>query len=138
MALDLSGVRRVIEKLLDDEIQLWRDADGASDNALDESTGELKPGGETTTPLWKSPGAIVRPGRLALTQPLDAVAASLPAQTEYQALLPLSAPLVRVDDVLSVSRSARDEQLVGRRFRAAEIAVGTYAVVRVVRLEVIN
>ncbi|WP_399226707.1 hypothetical protein [Streptomyces sp. TRM49041] len=40
--------------------------------------------------------------------------------------------------MLSVSRSARDEQLVGRRFRAAEVAVGAYAVVRVVPLEVIS
>nr|WP_222947002.1 DUF6093 family protein [Streptomyces sp. TRM49041] len=82
-------------------------------------------------------GAIVRPGQLSPVPPLDGAPASLPGSTAYQALLPLSAPPV-LPDVLSVSRSARDEQLVGRRFRAAEVAVGAYAVVRVVPLEVIS
>ena len=138
MALDLSGVRRVVERLLDDQLQLWRDADGSSGDDLDEETGELRPGGQAAVPLWEGPGAIVRPGQLSPLPPVDGVVASLPAATAYQALLPLSAPLVMIDDVLSVSRSARDEQLVGRRFRVAEVAVGTYAVVRVVRLEVIS
>lgn len=138
MALDLSGVRRVVERLLDDELRLWRDVDGAAGDELDEESGELKPGGRMAVLLWEGPGAIVRPGQLSFTPPLDGVVASFPAATAYQALIPLSAPPVEVDDVLSVSRSARDEQLVGRRFRVAEAAVGTFAVVRVVRLEVIS
>ncbi|MER6010168.1 DUF6093 family protein [Streptomyces bluensis] len=138
MALDLSGVRRVVEGLLDDELQLWRDSDGASGNELNEYTGELDPHGQPATQLWVGPGAIVRPGQLSFTQPLDVAVASLPASTAYQALLPLSTPLVLVDDVLSVSRSMRDEQLVGRHFRVAEVAVATYVVVRVVRLEVVS
>lgn len=138
MALDLSGVRRVMERLLDDELQLWRDPDGDAGDELDEETGELKPVGHASVPLWEGPGAIVRPGQLSVTPPLDGVIASPPAPTAYQALLPLSAPQLMVDDVLSVARSVRDEQLMGRRFRVAEVAVGTYAVVRVVRLEVLG
>lgn len=138
MALDLSGVRRVVEGLLDDELQLWRDADSGSGDELDEETGELRPASQASVLLWKGHGAIVRPGQLSVATPLDRVVASLPTPTAYQALLPLSAPQVVVDDVLSVSRSVRDEQLVGRRFRVAEVAVGTYAVVRLVRLEVIG
>ncbi|WP_236244226.1 DUF6093 family protein [Streptomyces sp. CC210A] len=138
MALDLSGVRRVVEGLLDDEVQLWRDADGASGEELDERTGELKPGGGAAVLLWEGSGAIVRPGQLSPVPPLDGAHASLPGSTAYQALLPLPAPPVMPDDVLSVSGSARDEQLVGRRFRVAEVAVGTYAVVRVLRLEMIS
>ncbi|MGW7542146.1 DUF6093 family protein [Streptomyces sp. NPDC054770] len=137
MALDLSGVRRVVEGLLDDQLQLWRDANGESGDELDEETGQLRLTGQVpvSVPLWEGPGAIVRPGQLTATPSLDGVIASLPTPTAYQALLPLSAPQLMVDDVLSVSRSVRDEQLVGRRFRVAEVAVGTYAVVRVVRLE---
>ncbi|MFG2956367.1 DUF6093 family protein [Streptomyces sp. NPDC048291] len=138
MALDLSGVRRVVERLLDDELRLWRDTDGDTGDELDEETGELRPAGQVTVPLWEGTGAIVRPGQLSVAPPLDGAVASLPALTAYQALLPLSAPQVTVDDVLSVSRSVRDEQLVGHQFRVAEVAVGTYAVVRVVRLEVIS
>ncbi|MFF2566701.1 DUF6093 family protein [Streptomyces sp. NPDC058084] len=138
MALDLSGVRRVVEGMLDDEVRLWRDPDGASGDVLDEETGELRPDGGAAVPLWEGAGAIVRPGQLLPLPPLDAAAAPPSAPTAYQALLPLSAPAVLADDELSVTRSVRDEQLVGRRFRVAEVAVGTYAVVRVVRLEVIE
>ncbi|WP_425245388.1 DUF6093 family protein [Streptomyces sp. NEAU-NA10] len=138
MALDLSGVRRVVEGLLDDQLRLWRDVDGESGDELDEETGTLRTRGQATVPLWEGRGAIVRPGQLSYVPPLDGAAASLPASTAYQALLPLSAPPVAVDDVLGVSRSARDKQLVGKRFRVAEVSVGTYVVVRVVRLEVIN
>ncbi|MGW7237044.1 DUF6093 family protein [Streptomyces sp. NPDC054804] len=138
MALDLSGARRVVEGLLDDQLQLWRDVDGDSGDELDEETGELRAAGQVSVPLWEGSGAIVRPGQLSVVPPLNGAVASLPAPTAYQALLPLSAPQARVDDVLSVSRSVRDEQLVGRRFRVAEAAVGTYSVVRVVRLEAIG
>ncbi|WP_328773860.1 DUF6093 family protein [Streptomyces sp. NBC_00286] len=127
MALDLSGVRRIVERLLDDEVRLWRDTDGASGDELDEKTGELRTGGHAAGPLWKGPAAIVLPGQLSFAPPLDGVVASSPVSTAYQALLPLSAPSVRVDDVLSVSRSGRDAQLVGRRFRVAGVAVGAYS-----------
>ncbi|MFD3532209.1 DUF6093 family protein [Streptomyces sp. NPDC058661] len=83
-------------------------------------------------------GAIVWPGQLLPLPPLDAVVAPCPAPTAYQALLPLSVPAVLADDELNVTRSVRDEQLFGRRFWGTEVAVGTYAVVRVVRLEMIE
>ncbi|CAK7288224.1 hypothetical protein SGPA1_60126 [Streptomyces misionensis JCM 4497] len=62
--------------------------------------------------------------------PLGTTFTALPAATAYQALLPLSAPPELVDDVIAISRSQRDGQLVGRRLRGVEVAVGTYAVVR--------
>lgn len=135
MALELSGVRRVVERLLEDELQLWRDLDGHSGDQLDEQTGELKPAGHRKGLLWEGPGAITRPGQLAFTPAVDGTLASLPAPTVYQALVPISAPRVLVDDELMVSRSPRDGQLVGRRFRVVDVGVGSYVVVRVLRLE---
>lgn len=137
MALDLSGVRRVVERLLDDRLELWRDVDGASGDVLDEGTGELRPGGSVPV-LWAGVGAIVRPGSLGVMPALDSLAAAGPASTAYQALLPLAAPSAAVDDVLVVSRTVRDPQLTGRRFRVAEVGLGTYTVVRVMRLELLG
>jgi hypothetical protein len=137
VALDLLGVRRVVERLLDDRLELWRDVDGAAGDALDEETGELKPGGSAPVLLWAGVGAIVRPGSLGVMPTLDSLAAAGPASTAYQALLPLTAPSAAVDDVLVVSRAARDPQLTGRRFRVAEVGLGTYTVVRVMRLELL-
>lgn len=135
MALDLSGVRRVVEGLLDDELQLWRDAGGAADDVLDEQTGYLKPGESLPVRLWEGAGAIVRLGQLAVAPTLDSLVAPQPTSAAYQALLPLASPQAAVDDGLIVSQSVRDPQLAGRRFRVADVGVGTYAVVRVLRLE---
>ncbi|MCH0562148.1 DUF6093 family protein [Streptomyces sp. MUM 2J] len=138
MALDLSGVRRVVEGLLDDELQLWRDADGAAGDDLDEATGELRPDGAAPVLVWEGLGAITRPGQLVGVPPFGGAVAALPAPTAYQALLPLSLPAVQVDDVVRVSRSVRDAQLTDRRFRVTDIGVGTYAVVRVVQLKAVT
>ncbi|GGL03344.1 DUF6093 family protein [Streptomyces flaveus] len=137
MALDLSGVRRVVERLLDDRLELWRDVDGVSGDVLDEGTGELKLGGSVPVLLWAGVGAIVRPGSLGVVPHLDSLAAAGPSSTAYQALLPLTAPSAAVDDVLVVSRTARDPQLTGRRFRVVDVGLGTYTVVRVMRLELL-
>ncbi|MFJ2342374.1 DUF6093 family protein [Streptomyces antimycoticus] len=138
MGFDLSGVRRVVEKMLGDELELWRDADGHVGDVLDEQTGELKPGGTLATPVWNGPGAVVKSGQLVASPPVDGTTAVLPATTGYQALLPLASPKAQLDDVLVVKASERDAQLPGRRFRVAETEVGTFAVVRVVRLEVLG
>lgn len=135
MALDLSGMRRIVEKPLDDELQLWREKAGATGDELDEAAGQLEPSGAAPVLLWEDSGAIVRSGRLSVVPSLVAVVAAQSASTAYQALLPLTAPSAAVDDVLGVARSVRDPQLVGRRFRVTDIGVGTHVVVRVPRLE---
>ncbi|MER7407904.1 DUF6093 family protein [Streptomyces sp. NPDC000070] len=53
------------------------------------------------------------------------------------------APELRPDDVIRVAGSVRpggprDPQLVGRSFRASDETVGTYSVVRIVRVKVID
>lgn len=136
MGLDLSGVRRVAEAMLDDQLQVWRDTGGSSDDVLDVITGELRPAESDTELVWAGPGAIVPLGQPAITTPLDGSVALLPAVSSYQALLPLDAPRTRDDDVITVHGSTRDAQLVGRRFRVADASVGTFAVVRIVRLQV--
>jgi hypothetical protein len=135
VALDLSGVRRIVEKLLDDELQLWRDLDGVVGDTLDDETGKLKPGPSTARLMWEGAGAIVRPGQLTVSLPLDSAIAPQSIATAYQAMLPLAAPQTAVDDVLRVSRSLRDPLLADRRFRVTDVGIGTFLVVRVLRLE---
>lgn len=74
-------------------------------------------------------------GSLALTKPLDGAQAAQPSGSQYQAVLPIGAAEVQQDDVLRVAGSVRDRQLVGRGFRISDAAVGSYSVVRIVRLE---
>jgi len=138
VALDLSGVRRVVEGMLDDQLEVWRDPGGRTDDVLDEDTGELKSAEADGALVWAGSGAIVPLGQPAITAALDRSVAVLPAATAYQALLPLDAPRTLDDDVIVVRGSTRDTQLVGRRFRVGDANVGTFAVVRVVRLQVVD
>lgn len=141
MALDLTGVQRVVEGILDDQILITRDAGGRGDDVLDPNTGELHPQPPIT--LWTGAGAVVQLGQLALTTPVDGAVALLPPTTVYQAMLPLAAPALLPDDGLTVTGSTRpggprDPLIIGRRFRVADSSTGTFAVVRLVRLRVIS
>ncbi|MFI5688603.1 DUF6093 family protein [Streptomyces sp. NPDC051636] len=131
-------MRRVVERMLDDELRLWRDPDGGADDVLNETTGLLEPPDGAGEVVWEGRGAVVPMGQPALLVPLDGSIAQMPTTTAYQAMLPIAAPCASPGDLLTVISSSRDPQLVGRRFRVGDTAVGTFAVVRLVRLQVLS
>jgi len=138
VALDLSGVQRVVEGLLADTVELWRDVRGEADDVLDEVSGALSPR-ERTELIWQGAGAVALPGGLPIASPpLDGAVAQLPSYAVYQGMLPLSTPRVRVDDHLTVVESARDAQLNGCCFRVTGVASGSFTVVRIVRLQLLG
>lgn len=144
MAIDVDGARRAVERFLDDELLIWRDSGGRSDDLLDESTGVLVARMPDATLIWSGRGVVMPVGRASvLTPPVDGAAVVTPSRTDYQVVIPVTAPPLKPDDVVKVAGSARaagprDPQLIGRRFRVADATVGTFTVVRVVRLQVID
>jgi hypothetical protein len=143
VAFDVEGARRVVGRILDDELEVWRDSGGRADDVLDESTGQLIPPEPDAVLVWRGLGAVMPFGRPAITRPLDGAVAQEPPPTDHQAVLPVGAPGLRPDDVIRVAGSAshggpRDPQLVGRRFRVSAENVGTFSVVRIVRVQVID
>ncbi|WP_158827682.1 DUF6093 family protein [Streptomyces sp. NRRL S-118] len=143
MAFDVEGARRVVGRILDDKLEAWRDSAGRTDDVLDESTGRLVPPAPDEELVWGGLGAVMPLGRPAITQAVGGSVAVEPPTTDYQAVLPVEAPVLRRDDVIRVAGSVRpggprDPQLVGRRFRVSNEAVGTYSVVRIVRVQVID
>ncbi|MER5546488.1 DUF6093 family protein [Streptomyces sp. NPDC001130] len=143
MAFDVDGARRVVGRIMDDKLEAWRDSAGRTDDMLDETTGRLVPPRPDEELLWDGLGAVMPFGRPAITRPVSGAVAVEPPTTDYQAVLPVDAPALRRDDVIRVAGSVRpggprDPQLVGRRFRVSDEAVGTYSVVRIVRVQVIS
>ncbi|MFJ2829047.1 DUF6093 family protein [Streptomyces sp. NPDC087263] len=89
--------------------------------------------------IWQGAGAVVLPGGPPIASPpLDGAVAQLPSDAVYQGMLPLRMPAVRVDDHLTVVKSARDAQLDGCRFRVTGVASGSFTVVRIVRLQLLG
>ncbi|KOG78142.1 hypothetical protein ADK38_39400, partial [Streptomyces varsoviensis] len=112
----------MVERVLDDKLEAWRDSAGRTDDVLDEATGALVAPVPDEVLLWDGLGALLPLGRPAITKPLDGAVAQTPPTTDYQAVLPVRAPELRPDDVIRVAGSLRrgdprDPQLVGRRFR---------------------
>ncbi|MEV0911058.1 hypothetical protein [Streptomyces hokutonensis] len=134
MALDLSGVRRIVEKPLDNEFQLWREAEGVSGDELDEATGQLKQSGATPVILREGMGVIV----LGTTYRRAASRRRCRSAAGVHCVSGAAAAHRAVDGrrrCAERARSVRDPQFVCRRFRATDIGVGTYAVARILRLE---
>ncbi|WP_425834181.1 DUF6093 family protein [Streptomyces fractus] len=143
MAFDVDGARRVVARILDDQLEVWRDDAGHADDVLDEANGALRRPVPDEMPVWDGLGAVMPLGRPAITPPVDGARLSEPPSTDYQAVLPVEAPELRPDDVVRVAGSVRpggprDPRLVGRRFRVSDANVGTYSVVRLVRVQVIG
>ena len=143
MAFDVDGARRVVSRILDDKLEVWRDSEGRSDDLLDEATGRLVAPAPDQVLVWHGLGAVMALGPPALTTPMEGEVVRRPPTTDYQAVLPVEAPVLRPDDVVRVAGSARrggsrDPLLLGRRFRVASENVGTYSVVRIVRVQVID
>jgi hypothetical protein len=125
VVIGLDGVRSVVERILDDRVEVWREVVRRDGRAV-AGAGEEQPPFPGAALVWGGLGAV-----LTSDDPL----------TVYEAVLPVGAALVRVGDVLVVRGSARasgprDAGLVGRRFRVADANVGIDPVVRMVRLEV--
>jgi hypothetical protein len=143
VAFDVEGARRVVGRILDDKLEVWRDSAGRLDDVLDEESGRLVRPRPDEVLVWKGLGALMPFGRPALTRPLGtALAPELPT-TDYQAVLPVNTPELRADDVVRVVGSVRpgglrDPQLLGRRFRVSDELLGTYTVVRIVRVQVVD
>ncbi|MFF4051938.1 DUF6093 family protein [Streptomyces chartreusis] len=143
MAFDVEGARRVVGRILDDKLEVWRDGAARLDDVLDESTGQLIPPAPDALLVWDGLGAVMPWGRPAITKPVGGAAIREPPTTDYQAVLPVQGPQLRPDDVVRVAGSVRpggprDPQLVGRGFRVSDGHVGTYSVVRIVRVQVMD
>ncbi|MFE6718443.1 DUF6093 family protein [Streptomyces albidoflavus] len=143
MAADVDGARRVVGRMLDDKLEVWRDSAGRSDDLLDETSGKLIPPSPDEELVWDGLGAVLRLGRPALTRPVEGARVVEPPTTDCQAVIPVDAPALRRDDVVRVAGSVRpggprDPLLVGRRFRVSDETVGTYTVMRVVRVQVMD
>ncbi|MFD5388533.1 DUF6093 family protein [Streptomyces sp. NPDC127074] len=118
MAIDVDGVRRVVARILDDKLEVWRDSAGRTDDELDEATGRLVPPAPDEELVWDGLGAVMPIGRPAITKPVSGSVAVEPPTTDYQAVLPADAPALRRDDVVRVAGSIRrggprDPHLVG-------------------------
>jgi hypothetical protein len=140
---DLTAAVRAVEALMTDTVTVTRDAQGAGDDVLDETTGLLvRPDGDSAvvyTGPWLVTPADSSGGRGGSAALLGALATSAPDSTAtYRGLLPLTAPALRPGDVLTATAVRSDALLAGRRFRVrAEPELSSLPVARIVGLDLL-
>lgn len=136
--LDLSGLRTVVEAWIgDSDVEIVRDH-GASDDELDEATGQLEaPAAEL---VYAGPGAVQPMSGFTSVPDPDVQRILATTDATYRMLLSLDAPAdVRPGDLVRVTANRSttpDPQLLARRFEVVELgSVSSFAVVRFIYLK---
>jgi hypothetical protein len=132
--LDLTTARAAAETLMVDTCRITRDAQGADDDTLDQTTGALTPPNPDTITVY-SGMCLVHPSTN-LPHPADIREGAVAiVATRMEAALPFSAAVARHGDVLIVTSSAWNPDLVGRSFRVKEALAVSFNIRRSVLLE---
>jgi hypothetical protein len=137
MALDLSGITKVVEDLIPwDTVRVTAPAPGPP--VFNDTTGQYEwPEAET---LYEGRGAVQTAGTAA--EIVSIPGANLPwaaeTRSKYRLLTPLQAPIVEKDQMVSVVaiHEGGDMALLGRKWRAQDPGgAGTMSVVRITALD---
>ncbi|MER7029018.1 MULTISPECIES: hypothetical protein [Streptomyces] len=78
MAFDVEGARRVVDRFLDDKLEVWRNGAGRADDVLDEITDRFVPPAGDEAPAWDGLGTMMPFGRPTLTPPLAGATVAQP------------------------------------------------------------
>jgi len=135
--LDLTGIRDFIESIILDTGLMVRD-NGASDDVLDESTGELTP--NAPTDVYEGSGAVQALPAKGSTVDIDTQTTPVSSETTSRLMLPLDSPKdIRMGDiweVLTVNPDSGDVQMIGEKYEVTEVpSLSAYTVVRFVYLK---
>lgn len=126
----LAFARTAAVRLLDSTCVITRDPDGAEDDAYDPASHTFDPLPEDANTIY-SGSCRIRPGAAAQ-------GAQEAGQTvflgSFIARLPVTAVNVAAGDVLTITTSTTDQQLVGAAFTVDEVDVGSTAITRVLVL----
>lgn len=127
---DLTYATEVVESLMDDECVITRDSDGVSDDVLD-ADGNLTPVGSATT-LYEGV-CMVRPVQAIKPHPVPYTEQQV---SQYAVKVPVTVDVdYRKGDVVSITSSRRDPQLVGRTLYVRVVQYRTFALSRTLLVE---
>lgn len=129
---DLSVARVMVEALMDDTCTITRDPEQFSDDVLDTVTGRLVPPNPDTISIYEG-RCKVSPQR---TQSSERQEGGVDVYArKYNGSIPWNSPMPVIGDLLLITSSYRDPQLVGKVFRVQSVEVSTFLVSRKMQLE---
>lgn len=126
MKLNLSGAQRVIEDLMLDECEITRDTEGAGDDIWNAATGTYTPPPADIEYIYSGPCMISNRGGGSDQEQ----GGQYLRESPYMVTLPLDAPTLVKKDLLVVTLSHRDPDLLDKEFSIDEPLYSTYAVSR--------
>lgn len=128
---DLTRAQSRVESLMVDVCKITRDPQQEFDDVLDVDTGEL--GQPDSDQLFVYRGVcIVKPNK---GYRQTDVGGETTAERYHDLLVPLSAPEVRIGDLVEITVSQRDPQLLGDKFVVTDTIATSFAIVRRIEME---
>lgn len=131
---NLEQARKKIESFMTDECIIGRDIEGTLDDVIDENTGEIVPPVNDENVMY-SGVCLITPAGIGQNEGAQGQPVELPGLRTYRGFVPLEVMNIEVHDVLLVTTSMRDEDLVGRKFIVRGIKASTFAIFRELTLE---
>lgn len=135
MKLNLSGAKRVIESLMEgDECIITRDTEGTGDDVWSSATGTYAPPPNDTTTIYSGKCIVSNSGSGSTAE----YGGEYFVETTYWLTVPLEADELRSEDIVTVTASLRDPELIDKIFLIKEPLFTTFAVSRRVRMELLQ
>lgn len=131
---NLENARRKIESFMTDECAILRDVEDVYDDIIDEDTGLIVDPDENESVVY-SGGCLIIPAGIGQNEGAQGQPVELMGLRTYRGFIPREILNVEVHDILVVTSSERDEDLVNRRFTVRGVKASTFAIFRQLDLE---
>lgn len=133
MAPDLTLARATALSVMDATCTVRTDPQGRTDDLFDETTGEYTRPPDDQTTVYTGP-CLLRPSQ-GLGQNRATMGSAEQFVDRYDLRLPVTATGVHPGDVATIDTSPNDPDMVGREFTVLQAAGGTYAVTRILTVQ---
>lgn len=136
VAAPLEFARVEVESLMTDACRITRPIDGVRDDVLDPTTLQLVPPVPDVVEVYAGPcGVSARNPSGQSSQGLVQEAGDREWSARYTLKTPVSAPLPLPGDMVTVTASVRDSEMVGWEFRVIATTGGTFKLSRKTEME---
>lgn len=129
---NLDPARRAVERLMDDECVVIRDAsegeDHTDDDELDQETGALVPPDGDVAEVYAGKCFISAPGGIGIGDRLRVEGGVSLTERVFQLSIPMDSPVLKRGDLVRVTASRRNSHLVDQEFRVRDSVESTFSV----------
>lgn len=129
--INLKPIKKFVEQQMTDQILIYEDPEGTTDDVFDPVTGQYTPVNPDDTPLYRGMGFVV-PLNVFPSQDLEGGATTL--STDFEVHIPLETEPIPADATVVVTASMRNANLVNVLFTVRSSQDNSFSVDQTLRV----